>query len=117
MLLTSDFSNVRSCYLLTKSLTMEDFYQQHGLDESTVVKEQLKQQIFQDVMQKLEAGKLTYMKRGTPEKVTNKKLALAIAFQYSDMHRQDNYMPRNQSSLSDFLKKKSQVLKIHGTLD
>ena len=87
---------------------MEDFYKQHGLDETTVVKEQLKQQIFQDVMQKFEAGKLTYMKRGTPEKVTNKKQALAIAFQYSDMRWQDNYKPRNPSSLSDFFKKKSQ---------
>ena len=91
---------------LIESYKMEDFYKQHGLDKDTVVKEQLKQKKSQEIMDRFEAGILTYMKHGYPETVTNKKQAYAMAFQYSEKHWYHGFRPKNQPSIAGFFTKK-----------
>jgi len=86
---------------------MESFYKLHGIDEQTVIKTQLKQEKFQEVMEKFEMGKLTY--GNGSQKVTNKKQAFAMACKYADKHWNDNYVPSNQRTLEYMMRKKSTV--------
>ncbi|KAJ3043849.1 hypothetical protein HK097_001647, partial [Rhizophlyctis rosea] len=86
---------------------MDAFYTQHGINEDAIVKEQLKQEKFQEIMTKFDMGILTYSKRGFPEKVVNKKQAFAMAHAYSEKHWRDGYVPKNQPTLTHLFKKKS----------
>lgn len=90
---------------------MDSFYKVHGINEKSVIKEQLKQEKFQEIMEKFEMGKLTYQKRGSAEKVTNKKQAFAMAQAFEDKHWSDGYVPSNQRTL-EFLMRKKPVVKL-----